>query len=49
MDLAQLLHEVLLCLQPPGRVDDAHVGAGFDGPGERAMGHAGRVAARRVR
>ena len=38
------LHQVLLRLQPAGRVDDAHVGAGFDGRGHGPMGHAGRVA-----
>ena len=49
MDLGQLLHQVLLGLQPAGRVDDANVGTRFDGPGDRAMGHCGRVAAAAAR
>ena len=44
-DLRQLLHEVGLGLEAAGGVDDAHVEAAFERPGDRPVGHAGRVAA----
>ena len=46
VDLGKLLHQVLLGLQPAGRVDDADVGADLHGLGDGAMRHAGRIAAR---
>ena len=36
VNLGQLLHQVLLRLQPAGRVHDAHVGGRLDGPGQAA-------------
>ena len=48
LDFRQLGHEVLLRLQPAGRIDDAHIDAGFDGLLDRPIGDAGRVAAGRA-
>ncbi len=48
MDFRELLHQIVLRLQPPGRIDDAYVGADFHGAGDGAMGHGGRIAARRA-
>ncbi len=43
MDLGQLLHQRLLRLQPPGRIDDAHVCVGLQGAGDGPVGHTGRI------
>ncbi len=46
VDLAQLLHQVVLGVQPPGGIDDDHVAAAGLGRGHRVEGHRGRVGTR---
>ena len=48
LNLRQLGHQILLRLQPAGRVDDAHIGPGFDRLLDRPIGHARRVGVRRA-
>src|SRR5256886_12635793 len=45
LDLAQLVHQADLVLQPPRRVDQYGVHAGLGAPPYRVEGHRGRVAA----
>src|SRR3954447_15680560 len=42
-DLGQLLHQVVLRVQAPGRVDDDHVGADLAAAGDRVEGDRARV------